>query len=241
MRKVTFPIELDATEYCTEDLRKKLVPVRDQIRELRKEEQEVERAAKRIKKTKSEESKKKDTKTDGEDTAMAEAEAEVDSRIASQQEEQQASIAKAKAHLKELLDPELLADAGCNATGLYELRALITHQGASADSGHYTAYVKKDPSIDPTTGKPEAADTNWWWFNDDKVSMVDEEKILTLSGGGKLTLAQVITNKIRREPFRFDMSLPCHTTSGIRDRESVNEFIVHFIESRKLAYYHSGN
>ena len=49
MRKVTFPHELDAVEFCSEDLKKLLIPVRDKIREIRKEEEDVERARKRRK------------------------------------------------------------------------------------------------------------------------------------------------------------------------------------------------
>lgn len=29
----------------------------------------------------------------------------------------------------------------------------MTHQGASADSGHYTSYVKKQGALDPKSGK----------------------------------------------------------------------------------------
>lgn len=49
LRKVTFPHELDVTDYCNESLREKLLPVRNNIRELRKEEVDVERARKRQK------------------------------------------------------------------------------------------------------------------------------------------------------------------------------------------------
>ena len=38
--------------------------------------------------------------------------------------------------------------------------------------------------MDPKTGKRMEEDGKWWWFNDDKVSEVDAEKIETLSGGG---------------------------------------------------------
>ena len=62
---------------------------------------------------------------------------------------------------------------------------MVTHQGASADSGHYTSYVKKQGALDPKTGKRKEEDGKWWWFNDDKVSEVDAEKIESLSGGGK--------------------------------------------------------
>jgi ubiquitin carboxyl-terminal hydrolase 14 len=44
MRKVTFPSELDVVEFCTDTLKKQLVPVRDKVREVRKDEQDVERA-----------------------------------------------------------------------------------------------------------------------------------------------------------------------------------------------------
>jgi ubiquitin carboxyl-terminal hydrolase 14 len=49
MRKVTFPHELDVVEFCTDELRKMLVPVRDKVREVRKDEEDIERARKRQK------------------------------------------------------------------------------------------------------------------------------------------------------------------------------------------------
>ena len=52
MRKVSFPDELDALEFCTDDLRNMLVPIRDKIRDVRKEEEDVERARKRQKRMK---------------------------------------------------------------------------------------------------------------------------------------------------------------------------------------------
>ena len=102
--------------------------------------------------------------------------------------ERMAAILKAKKELFELIDPSLATDDGSNQSGLYELRGVITHQGASADSGHYTAYVKKqgrlvDDARAPN-GKRREDDGKWWWFNDDKVTEVDAEKIETLSGGG---------------------------------------------------------
>jgi ubiquitin carboxyl-terminal hydrolase 14 len=64
---------------------------------------------------------------------------------------------------------------------------VITHQGASADSGHYTSFIKKQGPKDPTTGKRKEEDGKWWWFNDEKVTEVDAERIQTLSGGGEYT------------------------------------------------------
>lgn len=50
MRKVTFPQELDIVEFCSDELKKALIPVRDKVREVRKDEEDIERARKRRKK-----------------------------------------------------------------------------------------------------------------------------------------------------------------------------------------------
>ncbi|KAF2130884.1 cysteine proteinase [Dothidotthia symphoricarpi CBS 119687] len=208
MRKVTFPEELDVLEFCTDDLRKLLVPIRDKIRDLRKEELDVERARKRQKRMKAGEEndagptaseplakkkaaaeKKEETKKAPEDTEMADVEYKTDAQI---EAERAASILAAKKELLALVDPTLGADEGANQTGLYELRGVITHQGASADSGHYTSFVKKLGAKDPATGKRKEEDGNWWWFNDEKVSEVDSERIQTLSGGGQSHSALIL-------------------------------------------------
>lgn len=197
MRKVTFPAELDVVDFCTDELKGLVIPVRDKVREIRKEELDFERARKRQKvahqreeegkseepsalepmqKKKATEERKEEVK-DGkdEDTAMADSY----KTDAEYEAEKNASILAAKKELAELLNPKLAADDGTNKTGLYELRGVITHQGASADSGHYTSYVKKQ-----SDGKGDS-DDKWWWFNDDKVTEVEGSKIETLSGGGK--------------------------------------------------------
>ena len=207
LRKVTFPQEFDVVEFCTDDMKKLLVPVRDKMRDVGKEIEDAERAKKRQKrqrkeqedaaametkgkgpanertlaKEKSENVKKESGKKNG-DTEMADVEFKTDAQI---EAERAASILAAKKELHALIDPKLQNDIGGNQTGLYELRGVITHQGASADSGHYTSYVKKEGAKDPATGKRKEEDGRWWWFNDDKVSEVEAEKIESLSGGGK--------------------------------------------------------
>ena len=104
------------------------------------------------------------------------------------EEERAASILAAKKDLIAMVDQKLKDDIGGNQTGLYELRGVITHQGASADSGHYTSFVKKAGRKDPATGKLKEEDGKWWWFNDDKVSEVDVDRIESLSGGGKFCI-----------------------------------------------------
>lgn len=200
MRKVTFPQELDVVEFCTETLRKQLVPVRDKVREIRKDEEDVTRARKRQKLAhKRDEDRDRELHAQGPadekklvkdkqaenkdgDAEMADAVYKTDAEYDA---ERAASILEAKKTLFDLISSDLAKDEGANKSGLYELRGVVTHQGASADSGHYTSYVKKHGAMDAQTGKRKEEDGKWWWFNDDKVSEVEAEKIETLSGGGR--------------------------------------------------------
>ncbi|KAG6028451.1 hypothetical protein E4U41_000668 [Claviceps citrina] len=216
MRKVTFPQELDIVEFCSDELKKALAPVRDKVREVRKDEEDIERARKRRKKhadgdlgdiaggaglpsareVKEQEKQaerndsKSKTSADG-DTAMGETyktDAEIDA-------EKDAALVAAKKELNSLIDPALRTDDGANQSGIYELRGVVTHQGASADSGHYTAYVKKTAPVDPVTGKKGEEDGMWWWFNDDKVTEVGVDKVEALAGGGESHSALVLLYK----------------------------------------------
>lgn len=213
MRKVTFPHELDVVEFCTEELKQMLIPVRDKVREVRKDEEDLERARKRQKRVHDKQvadkaagivdspsesknaekmevdKKKKDGKSAGEDTEMEDIVYKTDAEIDA---ERAAALLEAKKELHALINPDLAKDDGANASGLYELRGIVTHQGASADSGHYTSYVKKQGPLDPKTGKRSEEDGKWWWFNDDKVSEVEAEKIATLAGGGESHSALIL-------------------------------------------------
>jgi len=120
---------------------------------------------------------------------MPDVEYKTDAQI---EEERAASILASKKELLALVDQKMKDDEGANQTGLYELRGVITHQGASADSGHYTSFVKKQGAKDISTGKRKEEDGKWWWFNDDKVSEVDAERIQTLSGGGQSHSALIL-------------------------------------------------
>jgi len=227
MRKVTFPHELDVVEFCTDELKGMLVPVRDKVREVRKDEEDVERARKRQKRIhdkqvadeaagivdsvseskkadekKDADKKKKEGQSSGGDTEMEDVVYKTDAEIDA---ERAAAILEAKKELHALINPDLLKDDGANKSGLYELRGIVTHQGASADSGHYTSYVKKQGPLDPKTGKRGEEDGKWWWFNDDKVSEVEPEKIDTLSGGGESHSALILLYR----------AIPLPTAEGI--------------------------
>lgn len=218
LKKVTFPEELDVVEYCTEDLRKRIIPVRDQVRNIRKDEQDMERARKRQKlRHKQEEDRKHDeAQMKAEAAPIAKAKEKKETKGGKEkvveggdldvyktdkeyEDEKEAALKAAKKALLEVMDPELAADESANKSGLYELRGVITHQGASADSGHYTSYVKKERKLvdDPKApgGKRKEEDGKWWWFNDDKVSEVDTDRVLALSGGGETHSALILLYK----------------------------------------------
>jgi ubiquitin carboxyl-terminal hydrolase 14 len=212
MRKVTFPQELDALEFCSEKLQKELAPVRNKFREVRSLEEDDTRARKRQKRRRDDEAralpveagsreqqkkdekekKEKEKKKDGEDTVMEEEVFKTDAELDAERAQ---SIETAKKELLEMIDPKAAENDAANHVGLYELRGIITHQGASADSGHYTAFVKKTATKDPITGD-YTEDGKWWWFNDDKVSEYEGDRIDTLSGGGKLTSKLIMTLKM---------------------------------------------
>jgi len=56
-------------------------------------------------------------------------------------------------------------------TGNYELIAVVTHKGRSADGGHYVGWVHQSGD-------------KWTCFDDDLVSTVKTDDILALRGGG---------------------------------------------------------
>ena len=58
-------------------------------------------------------------------------------------------------------------------TGYYELFAVVTHKGRSADSGHYMGWVRQQGD-------------NWLVFDDDEVSECNTSHIMDLKGGGTL-------------------------------------------------------
>lgn len=69
------------------------------------------------------------------------------------------------------------------AYGTYSLQFLITHTGREADSGHYMAWGKFQ--------KSKKSD-EWFKFDDDKVSLVKDEEVMKLGGGGDRPTAYMI-------------------------------------------------
>ncbi|KAL8466102.1 hypothetical protein ACS0TY_035277 [Phlomoides rotata] len=69
-------------------------------------------------------------------------------------------------------------------TGIYDLVAVLTHKGRSADSGQYVAWVKQE------NGK-------WILFDDENLVLQREDDITRLSGGGDWHMAYICMYKAR--------------------------------------------
>ena len=70
-----------------------------------------------------------------------------------------------------------MPDLAC--AGRYELVAVLTHKGRSADSGHYVCWAKQD-------------DGQWMQFDDENMIPRKEDEVIALSGGGDWHMAYLL-------------------------------------------------
>lgn len=155
LRKVQFPFQLDLTDLLDEEYRDSKIKVRDEFRSIEKNQQSEEREFKKQKKN------------------------------LNSKDEQDFWKTQHDKYIEEFTSktPKDLS-VGENPSSLYNLNAIITHQGSSADSGHYQAFVKDRYN-----------DDKWWRFNDDKVSIVDKDRVESLAGGGESDSALILIYK----------------------------------------------
>lgn len=92
----------------------------------------------------------------------------------------QANIRRQQA-IHEAAHPDLKDNAGNNVSGHYQLQAVLTHTGRTADSGHYMGWVRR-----------EGVPNQWFKYDDDKVSIVDDAAIKNLDGGGDWHMAYIL-------------------------------------------------
>ncbi|BEI82925.1 hypothetical protein CcaverHIS002_0307930 [Cutaneotrichosporon cavernicola] len=157
MRKVKFPLQLDALDIATDELREKLGPVNAEVKQVLNERDDRAKVAKRAKAK----------------NAPADEKTEDQHR-----EEEHKKVA-------ELIEKAGVAP-GTSSSGMYELCAMVTHKGASADSGHYIGWARKEGGFVPS-GEEE-----WYKFDDDKVSEVTADKITSMDGGGEDSVAYIL-------------------------------------------------
>ncbi|KAF8525714.1 hypothetical protein JB92DRAFT_3081660 [Gautieria morchelliformis] len=222
MRKVKFPFELDAMEMVTDELKRKLADANGKVKQV-----EGERAERRKVRRKTKRSGVGICERGGgagaEDVPMADAREEgkgkgkAEEPAAGELEDEAVLRERESKEFEALIDPELKADIGASVTGLFELCAIVTHKGASADSGHYIGFVKKD-AFHPTKSyleednedcesAPHTVHTMMlrgmihvagYQFDDDKVSVVTREKIAALDGGGEAASAYMLLYRQKR-------------------------------------------
>lgn len=167
LRRVQFPFELDLAEMLDESIKLEKIKIRDELNKIEKDNIDLIRDFKK--------SKKNDNKLSP----------------LEQQEEEELKLMSIKSKFNDDFAKVLpsgidLQTATENPSSVYELSAVITHAGSSADSGHYQSFVKDDKDLDGE---------RWWKFNDDKVSSVNREKIETLAGGGESDSALILIYK----------------------------------------------
>jgi len=105
-------------------------------------------------------------------------------------EELKKKIVEQRAEMEKLPEPPTdLSPAQCVNSGYYELIGVLTHQGRSADSGHYIAWVKEN-------------DDRWWKFDDDTVTAQPSEEIMKLVGGGDWHMAYLCLYRAIASPHK---------------------------------------
>lgn len=182
MRKVKFPLELDASAFATADLQQRVAPLSHKVKAVAKEREDRAKVRRRAR------GRGTDAKRDEDAAPHQEGSAITD-------DDERALRAKERAEIEALIDPTLKSDAGCNASGLYDLAAVVTHKGAAADAGHYMSWVRcENASNDEFDTLPS---NEWYQFNDDKVSVVNSEKIASLYGGGEDSVAYLLLYRAR--------------------------------------------
>ena len=73
--------------------------------------------------------------------------------------------------------------------GQYELFALVSHKGRSADSGHYQGWAKRD----------DAGPDDWINFDDAEVTECKWEHVVDLKGGGDRDIAYMCFYRVKED------------------------------------------
>ncbi|KNZ75560.1 Ubiquitin carboxyl-terminal hydrolase 6 [Termitomyces sp. J132] len=218
MRKVKFPLEFDALDLATDDLREKLLPASRKLKEIEKERMERRKVRKRTKNALPSASSGPAATTIDVEMEDATAVVPIGGPTSDAVVEQGKTIAggeledesvyrtKEKEELDPLISEDVKRDVGASISGLYDLVAIVTHKGPAADAGHYIGFAKKNvfhPVKGDGTSTPvptmelDEDDEDWYKFDDDKVSLFPKEKLSTLDGGGEDSSAYVLVYKSR--------------------------------------------
>lgn len=152
-----YPRILDIYNFCSPDLKKSLDHGREFEAKLREQEDKE-----RLEGLKQAEEESKPVDKD-----ETEEEAEKRKKLVGAAAKRKMQEEEDKRHDKVLYRPH---GSGLD-TGNYELVAVVTHKGRSADGGHYVGWV-------------HSSGDQWLCFDDDVVTTVKTDDILALRGGG---------------------------------------------------------
>ncbi|ELU38677.1 ubiquitin carboxyl-terminal hydrolase 6 [Rhizoctonia solani AG-1 IA] len=194
MRKVKFPFEFDALDLLTDELREKIQPATRKLLEIEGDRLERRRARRKLKNKSNQPSGSAPPETNvGSSGENPEPEPmSVDEPRPGDIEDEATAREREKAAIDAVIDPEVRGDTGAAVHALFELTAIVTHKGASADGGHYIGWVRKSALETLDESAPEGDKEEWYKFDDDKVSVVTREKISTLDGGGEDSTAYLL-------------------------------------------------
>lgn len=182
LRKVSFPLTLDSHDWCSDELKKALEGPRAAA--------SAAAAAAAVKGRaggggsggeEKKEEEKKEEEANGGDVAM--------------EEETAPSTSSSPSFSGRL-------------TGRYDLVAVLTHKGRSADSGHYVGWARAESDAEKSgesaadgkvkeKGGPRA---RWLQYDDDDVIERTGEDVLALSGGGDWHMAYLLLYKAELAP-----------------------------------------
>mmetsp|Transcript_13021 Transcript_13021/g.39438 ORF Transcript_13021/g.39438 Transcript_13021/m.39438 type:complete len:533 (-) Transcript_13021:267-1865(-) len=200
LRKVNFPMVLDTYEFASEELKARLAGPRSSEAAV---EEEADQASKRQKReAQAKEDKEAADKAAAKKAAKAGTASETPAAsdattpsppagTAAPAPDAASSAAKPDGDA-ELVDAqpsgtsaaELRAKYAGQPTGRYDLTAVLTHKGRSADSGHYVAWVKQP-------------DGTWVQFDDEELIVRKQDEVLALSGGGDWHMAYLLLYRQR--------------------------------------------
>ncbi|PWN92273.1 cysteine proteinase [Acaromyces ingoldii] len=214
MRKVKFPFDLDVTPFLSEELQKKIGPANEKVKMIEKERDERAKIRRKIK-ARREEALQGDTVKPSEQVGLATATSGGSDAPRPAADMAAAAAGAALTHSEEVklreeeqrqaleaIDPDLRGDVGANTNGLYELVGIVTHKGAAAEAGHYISWVRKEDDATDEAGGRATLDKppqqEWYKFDDEKVSVVPREKIMTLDGGGEDSVAYILLYRSKR-------------------------------------------
>ncbi|GKA85875.1 ubiquitin carboxyl-terminal hydrolase 6 [Tanacetum coccineum] len=186
--QVDYPLELDIFDLCSDDLRKTLETPRQTCDSVMLRDEDGRKAGLKLK-----------------EKSSAAAAVDKDVKMSDAEGPSNGSGESSKATSGE----GVASDKNEQLTGLYDLVAVLTHKGRSADSGHYVAWVKQE------NGK-------WIQFDDDNPIPQREEDITKLSGGGDWHMAYICMYKART----IAMSLHSAGHLGIRPMQSSEDQVL---------------